>query len=273
MENISKKCYDKKRFILPLLFFAYPVGLVFLFKGKPFSKLSDKGLAAGAFGFYFLFLTLAVVLVGGESGNFKANKETLALIDTQIKQGNLEEARIQINKHLAKYSNKELEVKKNEIDKALSLEELELTLSTMNEDRFEKLKNGTLTDLFFTDTDINNHFIARLKENVGRRTELAATYQAAQQQRQAADLEANRQAKIESLFSKYNGSHRGLVKYVENAMHDPDSFEHVETKIYDKQDYILVRMIYRGNNKLGEKVKESVLAKCDFEGNVISIEQ
>lgn len=273
MLEAEKKWYDKKRFVLPLLIFFYPIGLYGLFKGKAIAKKDIKiGLAVGVpFLFMFIVFSSLLSILGSEVS--KENKERIALIDTQIKKGNIEEALIQINKHLKKYSNEELEKKKKQIEKAKNIQEIELTLATMNDARFEKLKNGTLEEKFFKDESINAFFIKQLLANAGRKKELTEAWELERKQRDLARQQAARRSKIEESFSKYNGSHRGLVKYVESAMHDPDSFEHVETKVYDKETYLLVRMIYRGNNKFGAKVKESVLAKVDFDGNVLSIEQ
>ena len=80
-----------------------------------------------------------------------------------------------------------------------------------------------------------------------------------------------RQDSIESQFSAWNGSHPALTTMVKSAMHDSKSFEHVETRYADKDDYIFVIMQYRGNNVFGGKVVNSVSANVDFNGNVIEI--
>lgn len=45
---------------------------------------------------------------------------------------------------------------------------------------------------------------------------------------------------IEAQFSAWDGSHRGLEKVVKDAMNDPDSYDHVETRYVDKGDYLIV---------------------------------
>lgn len=81
-----------------------------------------------------------------------------------------------------------------------------------------------------------------------------------------------------SQFSPWDGSHAALVTKVKNTMHNPDSFEHVETIYYwsDKtkksaNDKITVEMTYRGTNLFGGVITETVIAKVDTHGNVIEI--
>lgn len=86
--------------------------------------------------------------------------------------------------------------------------------------------------------------------------------------------EANqkRKNKIMQQFSAWDGSHRKLKKYIKNNMNDPDSFEHVETTYTDKGNYITVYTKFRGNNSLGVEVINTVSAKVDIDGNIISVQ-
>jgi len=80
-----------------------------------------------------------------------------------------------------------------------------------------------------------------------------------------------RQLKIEKQFSAWDGSHINLTKSIKQAMNDPDSYEHVETKYWDMTDHLVVLETYRGKNAFGGKVKNWVKAKVDLEGNVLEI--
>jgi len=80
-----------------------------------------------------------------------------------------------------------------------------------------------------------------------------------------------RQEIIEKQFSVWNGSHRGLTKLIKESMNDPKSYQHVETRYGDKGDYLIVVTTFRGKNVFGGVVKNSVTAKVDLNGNVISI--
>lgn len=80
-----------------------------------------------------------------------------------------------------------------------------------------------------------------------------------------------KQIQLEKQFSTWNGSHIELTKLIKNAMNDPDSYEHVETKYWDMTDYIVVRTVYSGKNAFGGRVKNFVKAKYDNKGNLIEI--
>lgn len=70
-------------------------------------------------------------------------------------------------------------------------------------------------------------------------------------------------------FSAWDGSHYGLVKAIKDKLHDANSFEHVETKFWDKGDHYVVIMKYRATNGFGAKVLNSAKAECDKSGNFI----
>lgn len=73
-------------------------------------------------------------------------------------------------------------------------------------------------------------------------------------------------------FSKWDGSHRGLVELVQRQMNDADSFEHVETRYWDRGDHLFLRMTFRGTNVFGAKVLNEVAATVDMNGKVLSLE-
>jgi hypothetical protein len=81
----------------------------------------------------------------------------------------------------------------------------------------------------------------------------------------------SRQQQIESQFSALNGSHRNLVRTIQSAMNNPDSFEHVETGYSDDGDSLRVQMVYRGENAFGGTVTERVTARISLEGTVLEI--
>ena len=86
-----------------------------------------------------------------------------------------------------------------------------------------------------------------------------------------ARLAAERQRRIESKFSSWNGSHPGLTARIKESMNDPKSYEHVETTYADKGDHLIVKTTFRGKNSFGGVVKNWVLAKTDLDGNVIEV--
>ena len=83
----------------------------------------------------------------------------------------------------------------------------------------------------------------------------------------------NAQAQVKKQFSGWDGSHRGLVAMIKKNMHDPKSFEHVETRfwILNNGAILRVQMTYRGNNAFGNPIIETVKADFDMDGNFIRI--
>ncbi|MDP2890329.1 MAG: hypothetical protein Q8P34_15365 [Bacteroidota bacterium] len=75
----------------------------------------------------------------------------------------------------------------------------------------------------------------------------------------------------EEQFNTYDGSHRALTELIKDSMHDPDSYEHIETKFRNDGNSIFVVTKYRGMNGFGPKRISTVTAKVDFNGNVIEI--
>ena len=80
-----------------------------------------------------------------------------------------------------------------------------------------------------------------------------------------------RQEKIEKHFSVWDGSHRALTQVIKKSMHNPDSYQHVETIVWDGGDHLIVKTTYRGTNRFGGIVKNLVRAKVDLNGHVIEI--
>ena len=76
---------------------------------------------------------------------------------------------------------------------------------------------------------------------------------------------------VESQFSKWDGSHRGLVNHIKSNLNDAKSFEHVETKFRDDGDKITVVMKYRANNLFGGKVLSTTIAEVDLNQRVLRI--
>jgi len=85
------------------------------------------------------------------------------------------------------------------------------------------------------------------------------------------DAATLRKEKIEKGFSAWNGSHTKLVEAVKSSMNDPNSFEHVETKYWDRDSLLVVKMEYTGKNGFGGRVRGRVMAHCSLDGEVLKI--
>lgn len=84
--------------------------------------------------------------------------------------------------------------------------------------------------------------------------------------------EEARKQELSVHFSAWDGSHRDLVKHVKTAMHDPKSFEHVETTYIDKGDHLVLQMKFRGKNQYNAIVTHAIYAEADMEGNILETE-
>lgn len=86
----------------------------------------------------------------------------------------------------------------------------------------------------------------------------------------AADLaKAEHQKKLEAQFSGYDGSHYKFERMIKQAMNDPDSYDHVETKYIDKGSYIRVFCTFRGKNAFGGTVKNTKVADFTIDGSFL----
>jgi hypothetical protein len=77
---------------------------------------------------------------------------------------------------------------------------------------------------------------------------------------------------IKQQFSGWDGSHKNLTKLIKDNMHDPSSYEHVETS-YSEIDAntLYVTTAYRGNNAFGAKVLNKVEAEVSVDGKILKI--
>ena len=74
-------------------------------------------------------------------------------------------------------------------------------------------------------------------------------------------------------FSAWNGSHYNTVAFIKKNMHNPKSFEHVETTFTTnkKEGFRIIQMKYRGTNAFNAIVTNTVWVKVDLKGNVLGV--
>lgn len=173
--------------------------------------------------------------------------------------------------------NKAVQVE-NTLDKLNSESFLKTSLLNLSEEEFSNLKEGDLDKTILQNDTLNTVLIAKMKENAGSRAEFIKEKEEQERLERERELERQREAraaareeKIEEQFSAWDGSHRNLEDYIQKNMHDPDSYEHVETRYADNGDHLIVVTTFRGNNAFGGKVKNSVRAKVSLDGEIIEI--
>lgn len=82
-----------------------------------------------------------------------------------------------------------------------------------------------------------------------------------------------KQEMINAQFSPLDGSNRPLTRYIKERMNDPGSYEHVETRYWDRGDHIIVVTSFRGKNAFGGLVLNSVTAKMGLDGTILEVSQ
>lgn len=75
---------------------------------------------------------------------------------------------------------------------------------------------------------------------------------------------------VENWMSDYDGSIKDFKESVIHSLHDPESFEHVETSYNDKDVNVKVRMKFRAKNKFGAKVLNQADAILNIANGTVS---
>lgn len=85
--------------------------------------------------------------------------------------------------------------------------------------------------------------------------------------------ELTSEQRVLAQFSGWDGSHTASVKAIKEAINDPDSFKHAETRYWLREDNtVKVLTVFRARNGFGGMVVARVVTVVDIDGNVLSIE-
>lgn len=197
---------------------------------------------------------------------FKTNREQIiSFLKKELIEKNYQEVFSQSNKYLAS-NDKELErintqakSKLEAIHKAERTENLLTKLKSIPIQEYEK--NRSLYQQL-----LNMH-----PDNKLYRNKFAYYDEMLEEQKKRQIAEKERQKKIESQFSPWDGSHRNLERMIKSSMNDPDSYKHAKTVYWDQGDHLVVLTTFRGKNAFGAFVKNSVKAKISIDGKVLQI--
>lgn len=298
----SKKWFDNKPLLIALLFVLPPVGVIGIFKRN---SLLWKKLLYTFFALISSLLLLVLVLAifnpmdyyksgidNFNNGKFEIAIEELKKVD--VSDPNYKDAVSKIE--LANQKIKEIAEKSEieKIEKLKAIKEFQTNWSdsivkfwqgdyitkystSANSDTiyFQLSKKATegnwksSSDLHQTIYQKQYDSISKNKFNSSQKTIIKLIPN--QEQQEINKVKSERQNKINSQFSGYDGSHSTLKRVVKENMKDPSSFDHIKTNYEDNGSYILVQMSYRGKNSFGAKVIQTTTAKIDLDGNIISI--
>jgi hypothetical protein len=89
----------------------------------------------------------------------------------------------------------------------------------------------------------------------------------------AQQIDSTRKAeRISRQFNLWNGSHINTVIAIKEMMNDPNSFEHVNTDVWESGDTgFLIKMTYRGKNAFGGVITNTIISRVDTAGKVLKI--
>ncbi len=223
-----------------------------------------------------------LVLVAGAIGNSISNKEAINLVakaESQLAEGKVNEALISITEaKKLNVENDKIAIIEESINNYNSEEFVNKAFLEMTDEEYKLLMAGDLKKVYLKHEKANELFIKKLADKHDLRAKLLA--EKAEKEKQAAaeakikKEEEEKQQRVDMIqkqFSVWDGSHNNLTKTIKDAMNDPKSYEHVETKYVDKGDYLLIQTTYRGSNAFGAIVKDTIIAKVSLEGDVLEI--
>ncbi len=174
----------------------------------------------------------------------------------------------------------------NSIVNSSSLEYAKKIMVDLSDSDIEKLKNGNLNTSFLKPQKLNDNFIDLMRSEVDNkdafvkeRDEKIKKDEIFLEERRKYSEESHKQEIqdnyrkeiVEKQFNKWDGSHIKLTKLIKDNMHDPDSYEHIETKFRDNKNSIFVTTKYRGKNAFGAKVINTTSVNTDIDGNIIEV--
>lgn len=120
----------------------------------------------------------------------------------------------------------------------------------------------TESDIFTIPSLLNTSEIGKMREAVAKLEKAQKLYK---------NIEERKANFEKECFTGLDGYNLSLVNLVKENMNDDDSFEHVETKYKMMNEYAIVTMKFRGNNKFGAKVLNTITAKINYDCQVIKI--
>lgn len=187
--------------------------------------------------------------------------------------GEIDSANVYISK--AKAENKwrfeeAIMIDKNLIDYK-SEEVAKDTLVSMSDDEFSQLKKDELKKSYFPQKYLNTNFISLMKKLAPQRAGIIKSKKLEIERKKREEKEAKRKKLIEEQFSAWDGSHIGLTRMLKKNMRNPDSYEHIETTYRDNGKSLVIKTRYRGQNGFGGMTIGEVMARVDFNGNVLEI--
>lgn len=99
----------------------------------------------------------------------------------------------------------------------------------------------------------------------------AAAETSRRQRENEAAVAAERQAAYAGTFDPRDGSHLAMTRMIKETMHNPESYAHVSTTVWDTGDHLIVETVFRGTNIYGGVVTSTVLGEVTVRGTVVDM--
>ncbi|MCK7494827.1 MAG: hypothetical protein MZW92_29730 [Comamonadaceae bacterium] len=99
--------------------------------------------------------------------------------------------------------------------------------------------------------------------------EVESAKRAAEEARKRQEKMARRSADIQRQFSGWDGSHPAVEQAIKASLHNPASYEHVETRYSDTGDSLVVVTKFRATNGFGAIVTNTAVGTVDDRGEVV----
>lgn len=167
---------------------------------------------------------------------------------------------------LNRYVDLKNEIERAEADKARKAKIVEVTTKLASVGATDYDQAITIYNELLA-LDAGNKIYQQKLDRMTKARDAQAAKQAAEKAEAAA--QAERQKKIEAQFSGWDGSHRTFERMIKQAMNDPNSYDHVETKYIDKGSFIRVFCTFRGKNAFGGLVVNTKVADFSIDGDFI----
>ncbi|OHX65033.1 hypothetical protein [Flammeovirga pacifica] len=169
-------------------------------------------------------------------------EENVQKTKTYLKERNLEKAQIYYAKIDTTYNTKKRAFLLSKIEELDNETKINKVQTLMDEKEFEEARDLIIE----IDPKYNPKLLSELSEQI------------------------NEKEKIASLLDN-DGAIIAVVEEVKKKMNDPDSFEHVETSVFEKGKNLQALMKYREINTYGAKELKEVQAKLTKEGEIKKI--
>ncbi len=77
-----------------------------------------------------------------------------------------------------------------------------------------------------------------------------------------------RQKQVKNQFSSWDGSHKGLTRYIKASLARPDTYEHIKTAYDDRLVHLVITTRYQYRDEADRRISATIKVIVDLDGNV-----